>query len=46
MMLKNKADLRDTEEYKSGPFLDVDRSREEREVRRLNVLKKKSQRSV
>ena len=41
MVLRNKADLREIDEYKS--FLDMARSREEGEVRRLNVLKQKSE---
>ena len=44
-VLRNKADLIETEEYKS--FLkEMYRSREERELRMLNVLKNKSERRV
>ena len=38
-VLRNKADLREIEEYKSF-YLEMDRSKEEREQRRLNVKKK------
>ena len=41
MVLRNKADLRETEEYRS--FLEQDLSREEREKRRERIQERKTE---